>query len=670
MLAPGLLVAALASPAVAQDEAVVDALAGILAAEDQRRYDAPLLAAAARHPQSVVRRHAALAMGRIRDPAATPLLLELVADPDTLVQQHAAFALGLVADASSLPALRDLVLGTPPPAQTGTHLELVTAIAKTGPAAAPILQAILERWQPQGRGTAVPAAAVRALGESWRLGSSAPLAALLQAGGSGDALARRWALYALSRLRAPAGAPLLLAATADRDAEIRQHAARALTAPYADAAGLDRTALASRLTQLADDPDPGVRITALQALATFEDPLLAAAAADRISDSDPNVRVQAITTLGVLGGSEAPAVLAPQVDRGLYATRRAALLGLARVDRATALRKSAAWITNDDWLIRATGAEALGTIGGDTAVAWLVELTQDPDPRAVARAFRALREPAPRRAAVLAVELLASDDAVVRAAAADHLRDHARGVHGGPLVDALERALDDSIPQARLAAIEALGAVATLGVAERLAVEEAVLARVPAIDDYLARRAAARHLPGVALRWGAAHPIETGRDIGAYRDIARRYIVPPPRERPPGLVVETDRGRIGIALFGADAPLTVHALLELADRLYFDGGAWHRVVPNFVIQDGDPRGDGWGGPGFVLRDEINRHRYERGSVGIALDGPDTGGSQFFITYGPQPHLDGTYAVVGRVDSGMEVLHRITQGDRTRSVRRR
>ena len=88
--------------------------------------------------------------------------------------------------------------------------------------------------------------------------------------------------------------------------------------------------------------------------------------------------------------------------------------------------------------------------------------------------------------------------------------------------------------------------------------------------------------------------------------------------------------------------------LQLADRHFFDGGTWHRVVPNFVIQDGDPRGDGWGGPGFALRDENNRRRYGRGTVGMALSGPDTGGSQFFITHSPQPHLDGTYPVIGEV----------------------
>jgi cyclophilin family peptidyl-prolyl cis-trans isomerase len=92
-------------------------------------------------------------------------------------------------------------------------------------------------------------------------------------------------------------------------------------------------------------------------------------------------------------------------------------------------------------------------------------------------------------------------------------------------------------------------------------------------------------------------------------------------------------------------------------------------VPNFVIQDGDPRGDGWGGPGFVLRDELNPTLYQTGTLGMALSGPDTGGSQFFLTHSPQPHLDGTYTVFGRVVSGATVLEGVAQGDRIRSIHR-
>jgi cyclophilin family peptidyl-prolyl cis-trans isomerase len=90
-------------------------------------------------------------------------------------------------------------------------------------------------------------------------------------------------------------------------------------------------------------------------------------------------------------------------------------------------------------------------------------------------------------------------------------------------------------------------------------------------------------------------------------------------------------------------------------------------VPDFVVQGGDPRGDGFGGPGYTIRDEINRLRYGRGTVGMALAGPDTGGSQFFITLSPQPHLDGGYTVFGEVESGLDVLDKIEAGDRIEKV---
>ena len=117
-----------------------------------------------------------------------------------------------------------------------------------------------------------------------------------------------------------------------------------------------------------------------------------------------------------------------------------------------------------------------------------------------------------------------------------------------------------------------------------------------------------------------------------------------------------------------DAPVTVDTFVRLARGGFFDGLPIHRVVPDFVIQAGDPRGDGEGGPGFTIRDEINQLPYLRGAVGMALDWADTGGSQFFITHSPQPHLDGRYTVFGRVVAGMDVVDAIQQWDVIRRVR--
>ncbi|HEV2984098.1 MAG TPA: peptidylprolyl isomerase, partial [Vicinamibacterales bacterium] len=133
--------------------------------------------------------------------------------------------------------------------------------------------------------------------------------------------------------------------------------------------------------------------------------------------------------------------------------------------------------------------------------------------------------------------------------------------------------------------------------------------------------------------------------------------------------LDTDRGTIQIELAVLDAPLTVENFVALARKGYFNGLSVHRVVPDFVVQDGDPRGDGEGGPGYSIRDELNQRPYLRGTVGMALDPwPDTGGSQYFIAHSPQPHLDAKYTVFGRVVSGMDVVDQIQQGDVIRRVR--
>jgi cyclophilin family peptidyl-prolyl cis-trans isomerase len=136
----------------------------------------------------------------------------------------------------------------------------------------------------------------------------------------------------------------------------------------------------------------------------------------------------------------------------------------------------------------------------------------------------------------------------------------------------------------------------------------------------------------------------------------------------PHAYLDTDKGTIEVELAVLDAPLTVENFIALARKGYFNGLTIHRVVPDFVIQDGDPRGDGEGGPGYTIRDEINERPYLRGTVGMALAGKDTGGSQFFITHSPQPHLDARYTVFGHVVNGMDVVDRIAAGDIVRGVR--
>src|SRR5438270_2923554 len=127
-------------------------------------------------------------------------------------------------------------------------------------------------------------------------------------------------------------------------------------------------------------------------------------------------------------------------------------------------------------------------------------------------------------------------------------------------------------------------------------------------------------------------------------------------------------GVIKIEFFPEDAPKTVENFVTLAKKGFYDGLTFHRVEPGFVVQGGDPKGDGTGGPGYQIKAEFNKQKHLRGSVAMARSQhPDSAGSQFYITYGPTPHLDGNYTVFGRVVSGMEHVDRIRQGDRMKSV---
>ena len=134
------------------------------------------------------------------------------------------------------------------------------------------------------------------------------------------------------------------------------------------------------------------------------------------------------------------------------------------------------------------------------------------------------------------------------------------------------------------------------------------------------------------------------------------------------MFIETAKGTIEFELAVLDAPQTSHSFVTLARKGFFNGLQVHRVVPNFVMQDGDPRGDGEGGPGYTIRDELTERPYLRGTVGMALSWRDTGGSQFFITHSPQPHLDGRYTAFGHVVNGMDVVDRIQVGDTIVRVR--
>lgn len=134
------------------------------------------------------------------------------------------------------------------------------------------------------------------------------------------------------------------------------------------------------------------------------------------------------------------------------------------------------------------------------------------------------------------------------------------------------------------------------------------------------------------------------------------------------VLLTTSRGDITIALYPDRAPVSVTSFLQLANEGYYNGKSFHRVVPNFVIQTGCPRGDGFGGLDFTLRSELAGTYYDdEGYVGMASAGPHTEGPQFFITHSPSPHLDGRYTIIGKVTSGMDVVHKTEIGDTIKQI---
>lgn len=656
-----------------QEAALAEALAPLLQAEDSRNFDVELFSRALEHPDALVRRTAAKSIGRIGDPRGVSLLVPLLIDRDSSVQAVAMFALGLIGDSAALDPLIDRFETSPPLAEEPA-IEGITAIAKLGgPRAGAFFQEIL-RGRPDLSVTNGEAVLQRVVRDSWRLGEHAPAQALTRFIRDTSIVRRSAAIYTLSRLRSPvAGEELLVAATEQTDPVVRSWAVRTFTRSFTDSAGLAADAVKNVLRRAVDDPDEGVRIAGLRTLATWEDSSLSDIALPRLQDPDPNVRVQAAATLGRLGGAQASAALQEvMTSSGLFAVKREALLSLARIDSSGFHRVEAMWRESPDWRERAVAAQAWAIAGEIDGPEWKA-LLHDDDSRVVGTALEAwsgMEEVPSEELASAARGFLDHPDAVVRSVAADVVGRLSERTDIAALAQAYRMAANDSFPDAALSALEALAGIAETSPATRNQVDMEFLLETTRPESYLVRHWAGENWPDAAAQWGPAYPIETGRTLRDYRDVALRYLVPGHPDRYPHVFVETEqRGTIEIELFGPEAPMTVTNFLLLVDRHFFDGNRWHRVVPNFVVQDGDPRGDGWGGPGGAIRDEINRREYEDVTVGMALSGPDTGSSQWFITLSPQPHLDGRYTVFGQVVGSRAALNRITQGDEIRTIRR-
>ncbi len=642
----------------------------LLLISDRRSYE-PVTIGAALEASPAVRRQAALALGRIGDPRGGPELLGLLADSDVEVRRAAVFALGelgerLAADLESrqrppggiegggLQGAAAALLGVVNESDRATGRLAVEGLAKLGVTVETVVERLVEG----------PAAELlpRLVPSLYRFQSrdhpsDAVVRWAVQGLDEDDPELHAMAAYALARTPLAQAASNLRNLVDDSDPWVRGWAARALGQVG------DRSD-PGRLRGLLDDPQPGPIIQALRAARRLIDAGKAAPPLDwqprlleLLGDDRPGVRLTAIEASAAwLLDDELATRLEELAASPLPRERQLALAALAEGEDPRATTWLAAAAKDAEVASRRAAAQAAGLLG---AADVLTELAADPHPAVRAAAFETWLTGAGPGAAEWALAGLADEDAGVRATVFEWLAAQPV-VPMEALLEGLEATDRDRIFDARLAAVDALEARAGAEPLER----GAILAELEALatdDKHLVRQRASVSLAALGEEAPEPGSLRLHKPAEVYREIVRRTA------QPRRVEIRTERGAVTVELACGEAPMTCLNFLQLATQGFYDGLAFHRVVPDFVVQVGDPRGDGRGGPGYVMRDEINPLRYQRGAVGMALSGPDTGGSQFFITLSPQPHLDGGYTVFGRVVAGFETLDRIVQGDRIQGV---
>jgi cyclophilin family peptidyl-prolyl cis-trans isomerase len=296
-------------------------------------------------------------------------------------------------------------------------------------------------------------------------------------------------------------------------------------------------------------------------------------------------------------------------------------------------------------------------VGDEVALSVLYAALKEDDARALPAVLEALRKARGNDAIPTLRSHLEHADFVVRAAAVEGLLALKAPDQTDALLAAARRSAGDGADlEARLAIIAALALETSPSAKE-------VLREIATSDPLrVVRERAAKALLGAGGPAVDPGP-ERGRPFADYRLAMAPYEVAPGAPLySPRAFIQTRHGTIEILLDVVETPLTTASFIELARRGFYDGLTFHRVEPHFVVQGGCPRGDGNGGPSYTLRCEISQRPYGRGAVGMALSGKDTGGSQFFITHSPQPHLDGGYTLFGQVTKGMDVVDQIRPGD--------
>jgi cyclophilin family peptidyl-prolyl cis-trans isomerase/HEAT repeat protein len=641
--------------------------------EDRRSLaEGRLVELAAKGPVPV-RVRALRALARLQAPSTVEVVLAGLGAAEVPVRDEAAFAAGVLAlawepltDAEKARMTEALLAAEGAEKDEGVRRTLLESLGKLATPGA--VNRLTERLS-EGRPEAAGRAAV-ALGVAARRGASlaeVPLervAVLLQPGQPEES--RFGGAYLLASAKRPEGLEWLRRCLGDEAPDVRALCAKGI----GDAGGPEDAAVVGRLL---GDEVPRVAAEASRALAKL--------AARCSGECTPMDELRALAPRAghvARGDSAAGHALLALAQQGLPEAGRPVLVAL-RSSLQEALPGAASKVAAGDLmnldcrlaaaLDRQTGAlDEVLRCGGD----------QVPEARRLALGLREVAQSKGRGGASGAVQYLSHADSRVRLAALDAVSTRPVPEAAGPVrtlisgEDLVEAGAAASTA-GKLKDMEALPRVRAL--AERVAQEPDLIAPVAEGLVELAGKDAEPVLrswlghPHANVRRVAAETLSslTGQPVRAeHVELPENVRRPEPAPAGSTLTFRTNKGDFTVAL-DAEAPLTSGNLVALARKGYFRGITFHRVVPDFVAQGGDPRGDGEGGPGYSIRCEITRRPYRRAVLGMALSGKDTGGSQFFFTHSPQPHLDGRYTAFGEVTRGMEVVDRLLEGDTLQEV---
>ncbi|MGH7724826.1 MAG: HEAT repeat domain-containing protein [Candidatus Eiseniibacteriota bacterium] len=615
----------------------------------------------------LVRWRVCRAFARLQDSTGTNLLLTALAtDTDVRVRREAAFAIGQIGSRSATVALGFAAREQPDLEVRARALEALGKLGDKRGTAAVVA----------GLGSPEPLLSREAAIACWRLADSSTVWKLADATKSKDSWTRAFAAYALEKTPYPeVSVKELDRLLSDPEVAVRAYAARSL--------GRQRSPTAlGPLVRAARDRDWRVRVATQRSFGTLADSAALPQVLAGISDPEPYVRESAIQSTALLRSRDAvPALRGALKDRE-PAVRLAAARALATVAGADAWPSVRDLLADPERWVRAGTLEALGDVPGEEPLLILKKVAAGlrviGGPASFEERSAAFNGLATRRDKTARAEILSGmtdSNWITATAAAGAAGESGDSTLVPDLVRLLRNNREPREPDVELAVLAAFtaygpGASKVRGAEELSAVLDSSLASPDVrIRDAAANAYRAVYGDSALARARTAHapPAWKAAAFGPYRDALAEEDSTGAIGRVTGARLQTARGVIELSLDPREAPNTVRNFVTLADSGYYNGTRWHRVVPYFVIQDGDPLGTGNGGPGYAFRCEYNRLRYDTGALGMALAGKDTGGSQYFITQSPQPHLDGRYTIFGHVVKGQDVVDTIRRGDRIEKV---